>query len=63
MVWLGTGLSSVIINLVPIAMPSAPHAIAAARPDPSRNPPAAITGILTFCNTELNNKVVGVDPV
>ena len=30
---------------MPIAMPSAPYASAATRPRPSKNPPAAMTGI------------------
>lgn len=59
----GTGLSRVIIKRVPIAMPHAPHARDAAKPDPSLNPPAATTGISTCSRTELSNKVVGVDPV
>ena len=59
----GTGLSSVIINLVPIAIPLAPQAREAANPEPSRKPPAATTGIFTFSSTELKRRVVGVEPV
>ena len=46
-----------------MAIPQAPHAREAAKPEPSRNPPAATTGIFTLSRTELSNKVVGVDPV
>ena len=59
----GTGLSFVIINRVPIAMPQAPHARDAAKPEPSRNPPAATIGTFTLSSTELKRSVVGVEPV
>jgi len=41
------GLSRVAMKRVPMAIPSAPRASAAARPRPSAKPPAAITGIFT----------------
>src|SRR4051812_6670570 len=44
-------------------MPAAPYDRAAARPRPSKNPPAATTGMSTASRTVGSSSVVGTDPV
>ena len=44
---------------MPIATPAAPYASAATRPRPSKNPPAAITGMSTASTTCGRSSVVG----
>ena len=44
---------------MPIATPAAPYASAATRPRPSKNPPAAITGMSTASTTWGSSSVVG----
>ena len=48
---------------VPIATPAAPYASAATRPRPSKNPPAAITGMSTASTTCGSSSVVATAPV
>src|SRR5687768_11967577 len=43
--------------------PAAPYASAAASPRPSKNPPAAMTGMSTASSTVGSNSVVGTGPV
>jgi hypothetical protein len=57
-----TGLSLVSRNRVPIAIPAAPQASAATRPRPSKNPPAAITGMSTAAATWGTSRLVGTAP-
>ena len=59
----GTVLSRVSRNLVPIAIPAAPYASAAASPLPSKKPPAAITGMPTASSTLGRSRVVATPPV
>ncbi len=59
----GTLLSAVRRNRVPMAIPAAPQASAAASPRPSWNPPAAITGTSTASITSGNSSEVGTVPV
>ena len=59
----GTLESAVSRKRVPMAMPSAPQARAAARPRPSWNPPAAITGTSTASSTWGSSSDVGTAPV
>ena len=47
---------------MPIAMPAAPQASAATRPRPSKNPPAAITGMSTAAATWGISRLVGTAP-
>ena len=51
------------MNLVPIWIPEAPKALAAARPLPSANPPAATTGILTAAVTIGTRTIVVTFPI
>jgi hypothetical protein len=57
-----TGLSLVSRNLVPIAIPAAPQASAATSPRPSKNPPAAITGMSTAAASWGMSRLVGTAP-
>ena len=59
----GTSLSLVSRNRVPMATASAPQASAAARPRPSVNPPAAMTGRSMASSTSPISSEVGTTPV
>ncbi len=48
---------------MPIAMPAAPYARAAASPRPSKKPPAAMTGMPTASTTWGSSSVVAIGPV
>ena len=59
----GTALSLVSRKRVPMPIPAAPYDSAAASPRPSKNPPAATTGMSTASMTVGSCSVVGMLPV